>query len=54
MTNKTILNDIASQCLNIEIARFGTADQRRIAAALDRLGWKRTPRTNKARWWVKA
>jgi predicted P-loop ATPase len=54
MTSKTILNDIASQCLNIEIARFGTADQRRIAAALDRLGWKRTPRTNKARWWVKA
>lgn len=34
-------------------ARIGTTDARRIAAILERVGWKRGPRQNSTRWWVK-
>jgi predicted P-loop ATPase len=42
---------VAQSGLGFETARIGTADQRRIAAALLRLGWRRGPRTESGRWW---
>jgi hypothetical protein len=38
------VGQIARQALSIETPRIGTADQRRIAAALERLDWKRSKR----------
>jgi hypothetical protein len=45
--------------LGIETARIGAADQRRIAAALERIGWRRERADGKTdwqgkRWWVPA
>jgi hypothetical protein len=34
-------------------ARVGTADARRIASILERIGWKRGLRTGSGRWWIK-
>ena len=53
VTQTTVLQ-IARAALNFEADRLGTADQRRIAAALIKLNWKRDkrePGTGK-RWWV--
>jgi predicted P-loop ATPase len=49
----------AHQALSIETPRVGTADQRRIAAALDQLGWRRERPDGKTdwqgkRWWIPA
>jgi len=46
------IGEIARQGLFIETSRIGTADQRRIAAVLETIGWKRAKRdfTGK-RWW---
>jgi predicted P-loop ATPase len=49
---KTTVLDVARSCLELELPRIGTADQRRITAALERLGWGRGKRDGKARWWV--
>jgi predicted P-loop ATPase len=38
------VGQIARQVLSIDTSRIGTADQRRIAAALERLDWKRSKR----------
>ncbi|MBI0432987.1 virulence-associated E family protein [Roseomonas sp. KE0001] len=50
----TVLH-VARGALCIETAKIGTADQRRIAAALERLGWVRGARSGAAgeRHWVK-
>ena len=50
--NKTTVLEVARDGLNIELPRIGTADQRRITAALERLGWERGKRAGTARWWV--
>ena len=50
---KVTVGQIARDALSIETPRIGTADQRRIAAALEQLGWKRLKRTEDARWWGK-
>ena len=47
---KTTVLEVARNCLEIELPRIGTADQHRITAALERLGWKRGKRDEKARW----
>jgi predicted P-loop ATPase len=41
---KVTIGQVAQQALFIETGRIGTAEQRRIAAALEQLGWKRRPK----------
>lgn len=50
----TTLLQVARDALQIDTPKLGTQDQRRIAAALERLGWIRGPRTNRGMTWVKA
>ena len=48
------VGEVARDALHIETPRIGTADQRRIAAALEQLGWKRLPKDWQGnRWWVR-
>jgi hypothetical protein len=49
-TKVTVLQ-VAMEALEIQKARLGTSEQRRIAAAMERLGWCRTARTAQGRWW---
>jgi predicted P-loop ATPase len=52
---KVTIGEVARDCLHIETPRIGTADQRRIAAALEQLGWKRLQKDWQGnRWWVRA
>ncbi len=52
---KVTVGEVARDGLRIDTARIGTADQRRIAAALEQLGWKRLPVDWQGkRWWAKA
>ncbi|NLS73289.1 virulence-associated E family protein [Bradyrhizobium brasilense] len=58
-TSRTTIGDVARQALHSDTNKVGTAEQRRIAAALERLGWKRERADGKTdwqgkRWWVKA
>jgi hypothetical protein len=49
------VGQVAREALFIETPRIGTAEQRRIAAALERLGWKRGKKDWEGkRWWSKA
>ena len=41
---KVTISQVAREALFIETPRIGTADQRRIAAALEQLGWHRLPK----------
>jgi hypothetical protein len=51
---KVTVGEVARDALHIETPRIGTADQRRIAAALEQLGWKRLPVDWQGkRWWVR-
>jgi predicted P-loop ATPase len=45
----TTIGEIALEGLRIETARLGTAEQRRIAAILERLGWRRGKKNSKGR-----
>jgi predicted P-loop ATPase len=49
---RTTVMEVARNALNVETARLNMADQRRIKAALTRLGWKEGNRTAAGRWWV--
>jgi predicted P-loop ATPase len=52
---KVTIGQVARFGLGIETGRIGTADQHRIAAAMELLGWKRTPKDHEGkRWWAKA
>jgi hypothetical protein len=51
------IGDVAREALSLDKARIGTAEQRRIAAALETLGWRRERLDGKTdwqgkRWWV--
>jgi predicted P-loop ATPase len=51
---RTTVLGVAEKALGFDdVGRFGTADQRRVAAVLTALGWKRGKREAHARWWVK-
>jgi predicted P-loop ATPase len=48
------VGEIAKEGLKIETGRIGTADQRRIAACLEQLGWRRLPKDWRGkRYWSK-
>jgi predicted P-loop ATPase len=50
--SKVTVGQVAREALFIETARIGTAEQRRIAAALEQCGWKRLPKDWKGnRFW---
>jgi predicted P-loop ATPase len=50
---RVTISDVARTALNIETARIGTADQRRIAAILELLRWRRLPVDWQGkRWWT--
>lgn len=51
---RVTVGQVARDALGIENQRIGTADQRRIAAAMERIGWQRAARTGKdgTRWWA--
>lgn len=49
--SRTTIGDVASAALSMTHKQVGTADQRRIGAAMERLGWKRGKRTEKGRFW---
>jgi predicted P-loop ATPase len=52
---RVTIGEVAREALHIETPRIGTAEQRRIAAVLENLGWKRGKREYTGRrWWVKA
>jgi predicted P-loop ATPase len=52
--DKTTVSMVAWHGVGLETPKIGTADQRRIAAAMERLGWVRLPVTwDKTRWWKK-
>jgi predicted P-loop ATPase len=52
--SRVTIGQVAREALFIETPRIGTADQRRIAAALELLGWRRLPKNWKGeRWWEK-
>lgn len=52
-TIKTTVGQVGEHALGFQTARLGTADQRRIAAIMERLGWKMTERTMNGRFWTK-
>ena len=52
--DRVTIGQVAREALQIETARIGTADQRRIAAVLEQLGWRRLPKKDwqGKRWWI--
>jgi predicted P-loop ATPase len=52
--SRVTIGQVAREALEFDTNRIGTADQRRIAAALEQLGWKRLPKDYKGtRWWAR-
>ena len=53
--NRVTISQVAREALGIETPRIGTAEQRRIAAALEQIGWKRLKKDSEGkRWWARA
>ena len=51
--DKTTVTEVAREGLFIDVPKIGTADQRRIAAIMERLGWVRGERTMHGRPWAR-
>jgi len=52
---KVTVGEVARAALGIETPRIGTGDQRRVAAALEQLGWQRLPVDSRGkRYWAKS
>jgi predicted P-loop ATPase len=52
--SKVTVSQVARDGVGIDMPRIGTADQRRVAAALEQLGWRRLPKDREGnRWWTK-
>jgi predicted P-loop ATPase len=56
---RTTIGEVGRQALGIQTPKIGKADSNRIAAAMERLGWKRERPDGKTdwqgkRWWVRA
>jgi predicted P-loop ATPase len=51
--SKVTIGQVARDALGIDVPRLGRAEQNRIGAALQRLGWKRQPKKDwqGKRWW---
>jgi predicted P-loop ATPase len=53
--SKVTVGQVAHQALLFDTAHIGTADQRRIAAAMELLGWRRQPKDWEGkRWWTRS
>jgi predicted P-loop ATPase len=54
--SKVTIWQVAREGLFIETARIGTADQRRVMATMERLGWRRLPQKDwqGKRWWERS
>jgi predicted P-loop ATPase len=50
---RVLVSEVARTALGFDASRIGTADQRRVAAVLERLGWRRAPRSAEGRFWIK-
>jgi predicted P-loop ATPase len=50
MQTKVTIGDVAREALALDKGRIGTADQRRIAAALETIGWRRERPDGKTDW----
>jgi predicted P-loop ATPase len=51
---KVTILEVARKALHIETPKVGTADQRRIAAALERVGWRRSSIVNGMQQWLQS
>jgi predicted P-loop ATPase len=53
--SKVTVGQVAKEAIGMEAAKIGTADQRRITAVMDRVGWKRDPKKDWKgnRWWTR-
>jgi predicted P-loop ATPase len=56
---KVTVGQVAREALHIDTPRIGTAEQRRIAAAMEQIGWHRERADGKTdwqgqRWWIPA
>jgi predicted P-loop ATPase len=49
---RVILQAVAEKALGIKPDRLGRAEQNRVAAIMERAGWRRARRTGMGRWWV--
>ena len=50
--HRVTVMQVAVHGLNFDKPKLGTAEQRRIAAAIERVGWVRGPRSTDGRWFV--
>lgn len=52
--SKVTVSQVARAAVGLETHRIGTVDQRRVAAVLEQLGWRRQPKDREGkRWWTK-